>query len=143
MYYLETLRYYPPAVMTDRGCVKDYKVPGTELVIKKGDGIFIPILGLHHDEKYWPEPEKFIPERFSPENKGKINQYTFLPFGQGPRNCIGMRFALTEVKVALANLVRHFNIEPSQKTVIPMKFANTGSLKPDGGMWLALHKRTL
>jgi len=71
--------------MTDRGCVKDYKVPGTEFVIKKGEGVIIPILGLHHDEKYWSEPKKFIPERFSPENKSKINQYAFMPFGHGPR----------------------------------------------------------
>jgi cytochrome P450 len=69
--------------------VKDYKVPGMEFVIKKGQSVLIPILGLHRDEKYWPEPDKFIPERFSPENKGSINQYAYLPFGQGPRNCIG------------------------------------------------------
>jgi cytochrome P450 family 6 len=69
--------------------VKDYKVPGMEFVIKKGQSVLIPILGLHRDEEYWPEPDKFIPERFSPENKGSINQYAYLPFGQGPRNCIG------------------------------------------------------
>jgi cytochrome P450 len=69
--------------------VKDYKIPGTDFVIKKDEGVVIPILGLHRDEKYWPEPDKFIPERFSPENKSKINQYAYLPFGQGPRNCIG------------------------------------------------------
>jgi len=54
-----------------------------------------------------------------------------------------MRFALTEVKVAIANLIRNFRVEPSKKTLIPMKFMNTNSLKPEGGMWLALHKRTL
>jgi len=54
-----------------------------------------------------------------------------------------MRFALTEVKVAIAELVRHFRIEPSKKTLIPMKYMNTNSLKPEGGMWVSLHRRTL
>jgi cytochrome P450 len=64
----ETLRYYPPAVMTDRGCVKDSKISDTEFILRKDQHLIIPILGLHRDEKYWPEPDKFIPERFSPEN---------------------------------------------------------------------------
>jgi cytochrome P450 family 6 len=85
----ETLRYYPPSVMIDRGCVKDYKIPDTEFTLRKDQYLIIPILGLHRDEKYWPEPDKFIPERFSPENKANINQYAYLPFGQGPRNCMG------------------------------------------------------
>jgi cytochrome P450 len=69
--------------------VKDYKIPHTDFIVNKGQGLVIPILGLHKDEKYWPEPDKFIPERFSAGNKSNINQYAFLPFGQGPRNCIG------------------------------------------------------
>jgi len=72
-------------VFTERGCVQDYKIPGTDFVIRKGDGVIIPIVGLHHDEKYWNEPMKFDPERFSPQNKPNINQYAFMPFGQGPR----------------------------------------------------------
>ncbi|XP_021957567.1 cytochrome P450 9e2 [Folsomia candida] len=138
----ETLRFYPPAPATDRGCTEDYLIPGTDIVVKKGDGIIVPIMSIHHDERYYPEPEKFDPERFSPENKGKFNTYAFLPFGQGPRNCIGMRFALTEVKLAIAQLVHNFDIEPSKRTPIPMKFENASSLKPKGGMWLALKRRT-
>jgi cytochrome P450 len=84
-----TLRFYPPAPMTDRGCTKDYKLPGTDLIIKKGHAVAVPIIGIHHDERYYPNPEKFDPERFSSENKHKINPYTWLPFGSGPRNCIG------------------------------------------------------
>ncbi|XP_035706595.1 cytochrome P450 9e2 isoform X2 [Folsomia candida] len=136
----ETLRFYPPATVTDRGCTKDYKIPGTEFILKKGQGLIIPIYGLHHDADYFPEPEKFDPERFSAENKAKINQYAYLPFGGGPRNCIGMRFALAEVKVAISHLVHNFRIEPSKKTLIPMKFSKSNSLKPQGGMFLGLHK---
>jgi len=137
----ETLRVYPPAFGTERGCTKDYKIPGTEFTLKKGGGILIPIYGLHHDPQYFPEPESFNPERFSPENKGKINQYTFLPFGQGPRNCIGMRFALAEVKVAICHLIHNFRLEPSKRTLIPMEFSSATSLKPKcGGMFLGLNK---
>jgi len=57
--FVETLRLYPPGVFTDSGCVKEYKVPGTDFVIRKGEAVLIPIVGLHHDEKYWKEPMKF------------------------------------------------------------------------------------
>ncbi|OXA55516.1 cytochrome P450 9e2 [Folsomia candida] len=137
----ETLRFYPPTAFTDRGCTQDYVLPGTDISLKKGDGIIVPIMSIHHDERYYPEPEKFDPERFSPENKGKINTYSFLPFGQGPRNCIGMRFALTEVKLAIAQLVHNFDIEPSKRTLIPMEYEQAGSLKPKHGMWLSLKRR--
>ncbi|XP_021957638.1 cytochrome P450 9e2 [Folsomia candida] len=138
----ETLRFYPPAAITDRGCNQDFLLPGTDITVKKGEAVIVPIYGIHHDERYYPEPETFDPERFSPENKGKMNTYAFLPFGQGPRNCIGMRFALTEVKLAIAQLVHNFDIEPSKRTLIPMQYQNAGSLKPKDGMWLALKRRS-
>ncbi|XP_035716599.1 cytochrome P450 9e2 isoform X1 [Folsomia candida] len=137
----ETLRFYPPQPVTDRACNQDYLLPGTGVTISKKEAILVPIIGIHHDERYYPEPEKFDPERFSPENKGKLNQFAFLPFGQGPRNCIGMRFALTEVKLVIAQLVHNFEIEPSKRTLIPMEYQNGASLKPKGGMWLALKRR--
>lgn len=77
--------------MTDRGCTQDYPVPGTDFVLKKREGMLVSILGMHHDEEFWPEPESFNPERFSAENKHKINPYTYLAWGSGPRNCIGKR----------------------------------------------------
>ncbi|XP_035706596.1 cytochrome P450 9e2 [Folsomia candida] len=104
----ETLRYYPPLFATDRGCTKDYKIPGTEFVMKKGQVLLIPTYGLHHDADYFPEPEKFNPERFSPENKAKINHYAYLPFGAGPRNCIGMNNLDFDLPIILQiNLATH------------------------------------
>lgn len=88
----ESLRKWPPAIATDRMCVRPYELhddDGHTLRIRKGDGLWIPIFALHRDPEYWPEPNKFDPERFSDERKGEIQPFTYVPFGVGPRNCIG------------------------------------------------------
>ncbi|XP_069946201.1 cytochrome P450 9e2-like isoform X2 [Cherax quadricarinatus] len=101
----ETLRLYPPATFGERQCTRTFKIPGTELILHPGDVVTVPFWSLHHDPRYWPEPEEFQPDRFLPENKSNITSFTHIPFGMGPRNCIGMRFALMEAKVALAKLL--------------------------------------
>ncbi|XP_068240580.1 cytochrome P450 3A41-like [Palaemon carinicauda] len=101
----ETLRKYPPAPMLERICSKDYRIPGTDLTVPKALSVQVPVYAIHHDEKFWPEPEVFKPERFLPENKNDLTNYTYMPFGLGPRNCLAMRFAQMEAKVALAKLV--------------------------------------
>lgn len=88
-YFVETLRKYPPLPVLNRICTKAYPVPGTNYVIKEGTKIVISSLGLQMDPDYFPDPEKFDPERFSEENKKKIQPCTFIPFGEGPRICIG------------------------------------------------------
>lgn len=88
----EMLRLWPPAVVMDRVCSKDYEYNddgSTQFRIDKGTLVWIPIYGLHHDAKYYPEPERFDPERFSDAHKGDIVAGSYLPFGVGPRNCIG------------------------------------------------------
>lgn len=86
----ETLRLWPPAVAIDRICVKDYNYDDGQckFKIEKGTTLNIPTCGLHMDEKYWVNPTKFDPERFSDENKDSITPGTYIPFGLGPRNCI-------------------------------------------------------
>lgn len=69
--------------------MNDYKLPGTNLIIKKGTSIFISNMGLQYDPKYFPDPDRFVPERFTEENRKLLNPYTYLPFGAGPRVCIG------------------------------------------------------
>ncbi|CAL8117834.1 unnamed protein product [Orchesella dallaii] len=143
MFINETLRYYPPATRTERRCTKDYIIPGTNTVIEKGTLVALPIIGIHRDERYYDNPEKFDPERFLPENKAQRHPYSFTPFGHGPRNCIGMRFALTEVKTVLANLVHNFKLEVGSYTEVPIKYGNSGNLKPkdENGMWLHITPR--
>lgn len=137
----ETLRMYPPAVRTERRAAHDYKLPDSDLVLPKGTVVTIPVYSIHHDEEYWPEPEKFDPDRFLPENKQKQNPYAWQPFGHGPRNCIGMRFALMEAKAAIAHMVHNFDFAPCKKTHIPMVFSKSGNLKPVDGMWLNVRAR--
>lgn len=87
----ETLRKWPPALM-DRLCVKEYECDygdGEKFLFEKGIAFWIPVYGIHHDPNYYPDPEKFDPDRFSDENKNNILPGTYLPFGSGPRNCIG------------------------------------------------------
>lgn len=88
--FTETLRKYPPAVATDRVCVKNYKIPDTDKVIESGTVLTVPIYPLQRDPEYFPKPELFDPERFNEENKSLTKPYTYLPFGVGPHNCIGI-----------------------------------------------------
>jgi cytochrome P450 family 9 len=83
----ETLRKWPAAPMVDRLCVKDYEIEYDDknFLIEKGKNFYIPIYGFHHDEKYFKNPEKFDPERFSDENKANIDPDTYLPFGEFSR----------------------------------------------------------
>lgn len=85
----ETLRMYPILPILDRKTMNDYKIPGTNLIIEKGIPVFIPLLGLHYDQKYFPKPQLFDPDRFSEENRNSRTNYVYMPFGEGPRNCIG------------------------------------------------------
>lgn len=85
----ETLRKYPPLTEIYRSCAKPYYMPEIDTVIEKDTKLFISVLGLHHDPEYWPDPEKFDPDRFSPEKKQKRDPMCYLPFGAGPKNCIG------------------------------------------------------
>ena len=86
----EILRKYPPIPRTERLCTKDYKVPDTKFEIKKGTPVVIPIWSIHHDPELYPDPDKFIPERFTADEKNRRHPFAYQPFGLGPRNCIGM-----------------------------------------------------
>ncbi|XP_031624496.1 probable cytochrome P450 9f2 [Contarinia nasturtii] len=140
----ESLRKWPSAAQVDRVCTKDYVYDlGNEsnLKVEKGTPFFIPIYGIHHDPQYFPEPDKFDPERFSDENKDNILSGTYIPFGLGPRNCIGSRFALMEIKAIVYYLLLNFSIEPNEKTQIPVKLKRGMILLPENGMHLELKPR--
>ncbi|KAF5304861.1 hypothetical protein FQR65_LT07878 [Abscondita terminalis] len=118
----ETLRKYPPVAFIGRKCVKDYNIPGTDVVLERGMYVDVSILGIHRDPEFYPEPENFDPDRFSKENKISRSFCTYLPFGEGPRTCIGMRFAMTQLKVALIILLKKYEFSVHRKTNVPIEF---------------------
>ncbi|KAG1648966.1 Cytochrome P450 9e2 [Nymphon striatum] len=98
----ETLRLYSPAARLERKCTENYQLGS--IFLKKGTLVGVPTYSIHHDAEYWPDPETFDPERFMGD-PSDINPYTYLPFGIGRRNCVAMRFAEMEIKVAIAVLL--------------------------------------
>lgn len=102
----------------------------------------IPIHCFHNDPQYFPEPDKFDPHRFSEENRKNIDLDTYMPFGIGPRNCIGSRFALMELKTIFYYLLLNFSFEKTEKTQIPFKYENVPfAMKPENGFWVDLKPR--
>ena len=105
----EAMRLYPPAWMVDRVALADDSYNG--LPIPKGTLFTVYLYGLHHDEKHWPEPAAFRPERFAPGAARPVQPYAYIPFGGGPRLCVGMQFALTEMQLVTLELLRQFDVE--------------------------------
>ncbi|XP_001649100.3 cytochrome P450 9e2 [Aedes aegypti] len=141
----EVLRKWPAIAALDRLCVQDYEMDvgnGLKFTIDRGSGIWIPIHAMHHDPKYYPDPERFLPERFSDENKASINMGAYLPFGIGPRNCIGSRFALMEVKAIVYHMLLRFSFERTAKTLVPVEIVKGfAPLKPKDGVFLEFRPR--
>ncbi|KZS12472.1 Uncharacterized protein APZ42_022589 [Daphnia magna] len=124
----EVLRFYPPVLRLERQCTKDYSYDNGRIQIKKGHIVTMPAYALHHMEEYYPDPEKFDPERWCAENKAKRNPQSFVAFGLGPRNCFGMRFAMEEMKIAIATMVQKFRIFPVKETPEKLRFFDGFSL---------------
>ncbi|EDV59726.1 cytochrome P450 9b1 [Drosophila erecta] len=139
----ESLRKWTLSAAADRLCSKDYTLTddeGTKLFeFKAGDNISIPISGLHWDERFFPQPRRFDPERFSGRRKGDLIPYTYLPFGVGPRSCIGNRYALMQAKGMLYNLMLNYKIEASPKTTKDLWESARGfNIIPSTGFWMQL-----
>ncbi|CAI9741129.1 cytochrome P450 3A8 [Octopus vulgaris] len=127
----ETLR------ILDRQCNKACTIKGVKIPEKLT--VRIAVDALHYDPKYYPEPEKFIPE--SEEAKSKQIPFTYLPFGGGPRMCLGMRLAKLEFKVAAVQMIRNFNILATEKTENPLILAETLLLAAKNGVWVKFERR--
>uniref|UniRef100_A0AAT9UTQ8 Cytochrome P450 6PZ24 n=1 Tax=Maconellicoccus hirsutus TaxID=177089 RepID=A0AAT9UTQ8_MACHI len=133
----ETLRKHSIALFLIRKCSENYKIPDSEVVIKKGSSIVIPTFGLHFDTRYFEKPNDFYPEHFSDENKKKRPHYVYLPFGEGPRVCIAERFARMQITVGVVYLLKDFHYEVSPKTKKPLEVIPTaGGMKVKDGIWL-------
>jgi len=118
----ESLRHEDILTSHERMCTKDYLIPGTQMTIPKGRVVKVYFTNMELDEKNFKNPHNFDPENFAPENEH--NKFAFMPFSQGPRKCIGQRFAMMSMKVGLAHLLRKQRLVACEKT-------NMGRLEVD------------
>ncbi|XP_044771652.1 cytochrome P450 3A12-like isoform X1 [Neomonachus schauinslandi] len=135
----ESFRLYPVTGRLERICKKDVEIHG--VFIPKGTVVMVPVFTLHQDLDLWPEAEEFRPERFSKKNKDSINPYTYLPFGTGPRNCIGMRFAIMNMKLALVRVLQNFSFKPCKETQIHLRMSTQGIIKTEKPIILKVEPR--
>ncbi|KAB0794241.1 hypothetical protein PPYR_13861 [Photinus pyralis] len=143
----ETLRLWPPGILLERVCAKDYAIPSDDgqrsITVKKGVSVTVPVFAIHRDPKYFSDPNSFSPERFSDQNKCTIKPFSYLPFGVGPRICIASRFALMETKILFFHLLSKFELVPTKKTTIPMVLTRKKIiLAPENGFWVGLRRRS-
>uniref|UniRef100_A0A665W4C6 Thromboxane-A synthase n=1 Tax=Echeneis naucrates TaxID=173247 RepID=A0A665W4C6_ECHNA len=139
MVICEALRLYPPGFRFARDIDHDCVVNGQFL--PKGATVEIPVGFLHYDAEHWPEPEKFIPERFTPEAKASRHPFVYLPFGAGPRNCVGMRLAQMEIKIALIRLFHKYSTVACSETKVPLKLKSSSTLGPKNGIFVKITRR--
>ncbi|XP_045517004.1 cytochrome P450 9e2-like [Pieris brassicae] len=136
----ETLRMYPPVAKVDRIVTKPYVLPGSSVSLEVGRMVSIPIYALHMDQEIYPDPQEFKPERFLKEN-GFRTSHLFLPFGAGPRVCIGLRFAMMSTKMAMVSLLKNFNFKICSKTQNPVQFDKRALLlKASKGLYVRVEK---
>lgn len=136
----ETLRLYPSVPFLMRKAARDYKIPNSNVTLDKGTGVQVILYALHRDPKYFENPLQFDPERFTPEAKEKIIPYSYLPFGVGPRNCIGMRYGQLQSKIGLALLCSKFNLELAPEQSTDIKFSPS-LMTVIGGLNLVMTRR--
>ena len=133
----EGMRLFPPAHAFGRVAVADDEVLGYR--IPKGSTVFFSVYGLHRNPEYWPDPERFDPDRFAPGKEKDRPKLAYMPFGAGPRMCIGNHFALVEIQLLLALLLQRFEFElvPGQE-IVPQPLV---TLKPRDGIFMKIKQR--
>lgn len=139
----EAMRLYPPAPSLNRAAITDDRwvsPSGESIEIEAGTTILVMPWTLHRHELYWEKPRAFMPERFLPENRGKIGRFQYLPFGAGPRTCIGATFAMQEAVIALAVLMKRYRFDALPGTEIwPVQKLTT---QPRDGMPMRVSLRS-
>ncbi|XP_069484830.1 thromboxane-A synthase [Ambystoma mexicanum] len=135
----EALRMYPPAFRFAREASKDCTVAGQH--IPAGAVVEIPVGYIQNNPQYWPAPEKFDPERFTAEAKQKRHPFVYLPFGAGPRCCVGVRLALLQTKIALVRVLQKYRFETCPQTQIPLQLNTLAIVGPKDGIHIRIVPR--
>ncbi|XP_030752351.1 cytochrome P450 4c3-like isoform X2 [Sitophilus oryzae] len=115
----ESLRLFPPVFIVGRHINKDIQIG--DKIFPKGTNVLVYTFALHRNSKYWPNPKKFDPDRFLPEEIAKRPPSCYIPFSEGPRNCIGKLYAMMSMKVVVANVIRNFRISSKYRSVDEME----------------------
>ncbi|KAL9881174.1 cytochrome P450 6d2 [Glossina fuscipes fuscipes] len=134
---METTRKYPALPFLNRVCTQDYAVPGMDFIIKKNTPVVIPLFSLHRDNEHFPEPMKYEPKRFSHDSVS----IAFMPFGEGPRQCIAQRLGIMNVKLALVKILSNFQIESIGHKEVEFMPHHSPALMPKDGLNVRLRKR--
>jgi len=134
----EALRLYPPFWLVDRVAVEDDRVG--DLVIPKGTTLIVYIYGAHHSPELWDQPEIFQPARFSKENRKHHTPFSYLPFGGGPRGCIGGNYAMLQMLMILGEILRQYDLRLAPgESVVPGPMI---ILRPKDGIRMIFEKRS-
>ncbi|XP_073959253.1 cytochrome P450 6B6-like [Choristoneura fumiferana] len=143
MAFNESMRKFPSVGFLMRSAAKKYTFPGTDLTIDKDVSVIIPSQALQTDDKYFKNPEEFNPDRFHPDNVNDITNHVFMPFGEGPRACIGERLGLMQSMAGLAAVLSEFTVAPSTNSLkIPISDPASGIVQMvKGGLPLNLVSR--
>jgi len=139
---MESLRLFPPAPRIDRVALQDTVVGGYR--IPRGAVVEIPIYTVHRDPKLYPDPDAFRPERFVEDSPEAIARHpcAHIPFGGGRRMCLGFRFALQELKMALISLYQHYTLRlDTTRTRLPLRLRARITMSPSDGIWVTLKPR--
>ncbi|XP_015117626.1 cytochrome P450 9e2 [Diachasma alloeum] len=145
----ETLRMYPIGPFLDRICTAEFELPpalpgGKPVMMKPGDIVWIPVYSFQRDPENFPDPDVFDPERFIKNDKSSGHSANSLTFGQGPRMCIGNRFALLETKILFVHLLRKCSLKPGKKMITPMRVSKTSFvMTAEGGFWVEFQPRNI
>jgi cytochrome P450 len=126
----ESMRLFPPVPLISRQAVAETELGGH--AIEVGTSIVIPIYAIHRHRARWQDPDMFDPARFAPDREAKLSRYQYMPFGAGPRICIGMAFAMIEATAMLATMLQAARFEPVDGSM-PVPVARV-TLVPKGGM---------
>uniref|UniRef100_A0A6M2E1Z5 Putative cytochrome n=1 Tax=Xenopsylla cheopis TaxID=163159 RepID=A0A6M2E1Z5_XENCH len=140
----EILRKWPPGMIA-RNCVKPYTITDNKNRIthqcQPGDVIYVPTIAIQNDSFYFPDPKTFDPDRFSESRKSEIKPNTYIPFGIGPRKCIGIEFSIILAKLVMFHLLSKYTLEVSPKTLQPIELASGFMPQAKGGLWINLQRR--
>jgi len=136
--FKESLRLYPPAYVLSRQAVRDVEVSGYR--VPAGSVVIVSPYTMHRRPDYFPDPERFDPDRFTPEAEARLPRHAYLPFGAGPRICIGNHFALMEGQLVLATLAQRVTFEwPVDQRIMPEPLIN---LRPKRGTVVRVRRRS-